>query len=59
MSLPTLAASMETIHLAGSLMDMLADWPGWLVWCAAGVGALIAIGIVVCVIEATLDLDGR
>ncbi len=40
-------------------MDMLSQWPGWLVWCAAGVGALVALGIVACVIEATLDLDGR
>ncbi len=40
-------------------MDMLSQWPGWLVWCAAGAGALVALGIVACVIEATLDLDGR
>lgn len=40
-------------------MEMLADWPVWLVWCAAGAGAVIAVGVVVCVIEATLDLDGR
>ncbi len=40
-------------------MDMLSERPAWLARCAAGAGALIAIGIVVCVIEATLDLDGR
>ncbi len=40
-------------------MEMLAQWPAWLIWCAAGAGALVAVGIVACVIEATLDLDAR
>jgi hypothetical protein len=40
-------------------MDMMVQWPGWLVWCAAVAGGLLAVGVVACVIEATLDLDGR
>jgi len=40
-------------------MDMLTEWPGWLIWCAAAVGALIAVGVVVYVIEVALDLEGR
>lgn len=40
-------------------METLAHWPAWLIWVAAGAGALVAVGIVACVIEATLDLDGR
>jgi hypothetical protein len=52
---------MEAVHptLQGDLMEMLAQWPAWLIWCAAGAGALVAVGVVVCVIEATLDLEGR
>lgn len=38
-------------------MDMLSEWPGWMVWCAAGAGAVVAAGVVVCIIEATRDLD--
>jgi hypothetical protein len=38
-------------------MDMLSEWPDWLVWCAAGAGASAAVGVVVCIIEATMDLD--
>lgn len=40
-------------------MDMLVQWPGWLVGCAVGAGAVIAAGAVACVIEATLDPGGR
>lgn len=40
-------------------MEMLAQWPAWLVWCAAGAGGILAVGVVACVVEATQDLDGR
>lgn len=39
------------------LLAVLADWPEWLVWCAASVGGVIAVAVVVCVIESALDFD--
>ncbi len=38
-------------------MDWMAGWPEWLVWCAAGAGAVLAMGVVACIIEAAMDVD--
>mgnify|MGYP001627457761 CR=1 FL=1 len=40
-------------------MELLAAWPEWLVWCAAGAGGAIAIAVIVSIIDATLDLEGN
>jgi hypothetical protein len=38
-------------------MEMLAAVPEWLVWCAAGGAAAVAVTVVVNVLEAALDLE--
>jgi hypothetical protein len=40
-------------------MELLAAWPEWLVWCAAGAGGALAVAVVVSIIDATLDLEGN
>ena len=40
-------------------MEFLAGWPEWMVWGAASGAGLMAVAVVACVIEATLDLDGH
>lgn len=40
-------------------MDFLVGWPEWLVWCTASAAGIIAVAVVVNVIEAALDLEGR
>lgn len=38
-------------------MELIAAMPEWLVWCAAGGAAMVALAVVVNTIEAALDLD--
>lgn len=38
-------------------MEWLAGWPEWLVWIGAGVGAVVAVAVLVCVIDAAMDID--
>ena len=40
-------------------MELLAAFPDWMVWCAAGAGGVLAVAMVVNVIEAALDLEAR
>ena len=39
-------------------MEPFSAWPEWLVWCLAGAGGVIAITLVVCIIDAAIDLEG-
>jgi hypothetical protein len=40
-------------------MDLLAALPDWLVWCAAGGVAAVALNALARMIEAALDLEAR
>lgn len=40
-------------------MDVLTTLPDWLVWCAAGAAALVAVKALAEVIEAVLDMEAR
>jgi hypothetical protein len=38
-------------------MEMLAALPDWLVWCAAGAVAALALAVIAGTLEAALDLE--
>ena len=40
-------------------MDLLAAFPEWLVWCAAGAAGALALAALAGVIEAAIDLETR
>lgn len=37
-------------------MDFMVGWPEWLIWCAVGAAASLAVAAVVYVIEAALEM---
>ncbi len=59
MSFPILAGCLRMAARREPVMRVLAElagWPEWLVWCAASAGGILAVAVVICVIEALLDL---
>ena len=40
-------------------MELLAGIPEWLVWCAAGAVAVVALAVVASTIDAALDLEAN
>ncbi|MDF2466029.1 MAG: hypothetical protein K0Q43_4264 [Ramlibacter sp.] len=38
-------------------MDLFAELPEWLVWCAAGAAGIFALATVAGILDAALDLD--